>query len=178
MLTAYFDESGTLGSDKRATLVTEGFVPNHGPIKTKRINPKDSRSIVVACYVADVTDWDAFEIEWKALGKREGVQYYHRTDQETFHKQFENWNRERQVASYKAQHAIIRRRTLAGFGCSVVKADYDDVFQGAARLTMGDAYCFCIRHLLNLLFIWRYHIGRSSEPIYCVFESGALVGAK
>jgi hypothetical protein len=176
MLTAYFDESGTLGEDKRATLATEGFIPHRKQDKQGTSSPpsKASRSISVACYIASIESWDHFECDWKRLRDLENIQFYHRTDQESFRKQFKSWTKAQQIASYQAQHAIIKHWTFAGFGCSLVKQEYDAIFKGAARLTMGDAYCFCIRFLLNMVYEWALRTGHDDEPVNYVFESGAM----
>jgi hypothetical protein len=134
MLTVYFDESGTLGSDKRATLASEGFVPDCRTHKPRDLASNVHGSIAVACYIADIAAWEGFENDWKALRDNEGVRFHHRTDQESGYGQFKGWSKDRKIAPYQLQNATIKRHTRAGFGCSVVKQDYDEIFTGVSSI--------------------------------------------
>src|SRR5687767_4224518 len=68
MFVAYFDDAGT--HDDTAT-------------------EPGSQIVAVAGYVGTPADWDAFEVDWNAFLRREGLKFYHTVDCMHSRKQFE-----------------------------------------------------------------------------------------
>jgi len=145
MITTYFDEAGT---------------DNKKP------------AVAVGCYLASQEDWYRFNPSWAKLKKDDGIEYFHRTDQESCRDQFEGWTIDRKIISYQEQHKIIHAHTQHGIGAAVIKADYDEVIVGKDRELLGDAYEFCLRHCLSAITNFANRIGYSDDIAY-VFEAGA-----
>jgi Protein of unknown function (DUF3800) len=147
VLTAYFDESGT---------------------------DETKPAVSVGCYLATEAQWKCFNRDWKWLLDWSGIKsYFHRTDQESFwlHEETKDWDREKQITVYQAQHAFIHAYTLRGFAGTVIKTEYDEAIVGADRQAVGDAYEFCLRHCLA--GIARFLVDRPTDEIVYVIESGA-----
>ncbi|HEY6300385.1 MAG TPA: DUF3800 domain-containing protein [Candidatus Binatus sp.] len=147
VLTAYFDEAGT-DSSKPA--------------------------VAVGCYVATNEQWKYFNTDWQWLKDWQEIKkYFHRTDQESYweHEETKDWDRNRQITVYQAQHAFIHAYTLKGFAGTVIKEDYDDVIEGVDREALGNAYEFCLRHCLGRLA--EFLAQRPNDEITYIIESGA-----
>jgi hypothetical protein len=147
VLTAFFDEGGT-DSSKPA--------------------------VAVGCYVSTKELWDEFIQSWAKLRDEQHVEYFRRTDQESFwlHPETADWNKERRTRVFQAQHLLIRKFTLKGFGCTVTKEDYDAEVRGEDRNALGTLYEFCLRHCLADITHWLETRPLSDEILY-VIESGA-----
>jgi hypothetical protein len=147
VLTAYFDESGT---------------------------DVTKPAVSVGCYIATQAQWKCFNRDWQWLLNWSGIEsYFHRTDQESFwlHEETKDWDRDKLIAVYQAQHAFIHAYTLKGFAGTVIKTEYDEAIVGVDRHAVGDAYEFCLRHCLAA--IARFLVDRPNDEILYVIESGA-----
>ena len=147
VLTVYFDEGGT-DSSKPA--------------------------VGVGCYVSTKELWNQFDESWKWLRDTQRLQFFRRADQESFWLQADtaDWCADRRINIFRAQHLFIRMFTLAGFGCVVIKDDYDAEIQGEDRDALGNSYEFCLRHCLADITHWLDARSGNDEILY-VIESGA-----
>ena len=145
MFTAYFDESGT----------------------------HKNSAIVVAGYIATDEQWTEFRRNWSDLLQGEGVSHLHRTDLESFQKEFKCWDKSRQIRVIKQAQGIIKLRVNTGFASGLIKVHYDEIIKKELRDEYGkDYYTFCVRDCLRHIVNWAIKYSQN-KPIRYVFESGA-----
>lgn len=146
MLAAYFDESGT-----------------HG---------RDSKTVVVAGYLADSDRWLRFNDAWQVALKDYGISYFHMKDFVADHKKY-RWGKKK-ASRFSRLHTLTRRAVY--FGMAVV-LDLDAwkshvVTPKDHRYFGTSHYDFCATGIMGLVAKWANDTG-VDEGISYTFERGA-----
>ena len=143
LYTAYFDESGT--------------------------HP-ESDAAVVAGFVFDVTQWEAFSEKWRKVLTEFGVDFMHMTDLENRRRQFTGWSVAKKEELLNLLLPIIHDHTFRSVGVVVFKKSFDALLSDPVKQICGDQYG------LATLVCWR-HLGLVMQEwdgwINCTMESGA-----
>ncbi|MCH7655901.1 MAG: DUF3800 domain-containing protein [Chloroflexi bacterium] len=124
LYTVYFDESGT-----------------HG----------ESNVAVVAGFISNRTEWEAFSREWHQVLSDSGLDYFHMTDFENRRRQFHGWTEDKKRDLLDKLLPIIHEHTFSSIGCIVLKQQFDSILSDVAKQICGDIYGYaaltCYRHL-------------------------------
>ena len=122
LYTVYLDESGTHASSDAA---------------------------VVAGFVSNVSQWEAFSREWQEVLTDVGLDAFHMTDFENGRGQFSGWTVAAKKALLNRLLPIIHEHTLWNVGCIVLRESFDSFLSPPVKRLCGDAYG------LAALFCWR-----------------------
>lgn len=113
LYTAYFDESGT--------------------------HP-DSEYVVVAGFISNATEWEAFSQRWHQVLADSQIDYFHMTDFESRKGPFDGWTEEERRDLLNRLLPIIHDHTFWSIGCVVLRKWFDSHLSDAAKQICGNAY--------------------------------------
>lgn len=169
MLTAAFDESGSHAA---------------------------AQYVTVACYIADVQQWERFTRCWVQALWDAGVKihkpplpgepstpFFHMTDWESRWGQFKGWDNEKRVRLFKRLANLIDQHTVLGIGMSVDQVAYADIIAPTMPEDSGyrDPYMWCLQTCMEILYQTKSREGfygirvLDPEPFACVVEDGHSV---
>jgi hypothetical protein len=100
--TAYLDESGT----------------HNAPI------------MLMAGYLGNTEQWDAFNMAWQTLLKSENIEFCHAKNLEHSTKQFKGWSRERREKFRVKAYKVVAQILQLGVSAIVRRDDYDSYYKG------------------------------------------------
>ena len=149
MITAYFDDSGTSAQNDVAA---------------------------VGGYLATTYQWDRFIPRWKQLLKDYDVKQMHRTDLETWKREFtedRGWGPTRRKKFISRAQEIIKQHTYVAVGSAVIKKDFEEVLPLPVRKFFGGAYGWCAHECIIAAGMW-CEKSKHNEPIDWVFEKGTV----
>ena len=153
MLTVYVDESGTDGQ---------------------------SALVALAGYLSDVDSWDAFQTEWNAYRKLNGIDVFHATDLRTNHGAFSaknGWSRSRCNSALRIADNIISKHTMQAVVGYTTIAECEELYplkdpRLGYRRKYSMEYLLAGIGFIKVLRQWARKKGYT-EPIRFVFENGA-----
>jgi hypothetical protein len=142
---AYFDESGT---------------------------HDDAETTVVAGFVSNMTQWEAFSQKWQQALDASHIDYMHMADFESRQGQFKGWSEDDKRDLLSRLLPIINEHTFYSIGCTVQKSLFDSIVSDRSKKILGDAYG------VAALLCWRHlgvDFGRKEVDgwIDCTMEAGA-----
>ena len=144
LYTVYFDESGTDDASEAA---------------------------VVAGFVSNVTQWEAFSVKWQEALHGAGLDYFHMVDFAQKQEQFVGWNEEERRNLLNKLLPIIHEHTFWSIGIIVFKAAFDELVSEPVKQICGDSYG------VATLACWR-HLGQIMKKVDgwmdCRMEAGAM----
>jgi hypothetical protein len=91
----------------------------------------DGPIMLMAGYIANTEQWDAFNQEWQRFLAAFGVQFSHGKDLEKGKKQFRGWPRERRKSFILEADRIVRAHLERGFTAVLRANDYGDIYANA-----------------------------------------------
>lgn len=110
-----------------------------------------SKAAVVAGFVSNVSQWEAFTEKWVDVLKQAGLDYFHMVDFAHNKGQFKGWTEQRRRDLLNDLLPIIQEHTFWSVGIIVFKSVFDEVISEPVRQMLGDHYGFaslaCWRHL-------------------------------
>ena len=130
----------------------------------------ESGAAVVAGFVSNVTQWEAFSEKWQQVLTKFGVDFMHMTDLENRRRQFTGWSVATKEEFLGQLLPIIHEHTFWSMGIIVLKNSFDTLISEPVKRICGNQYG------LAALACWR-HLGRIVKDVDgwldCRMESGA-----
>jgi uncharacterized protein DUF3800 len=148
MLVAYMDESG-----------------DHDPSGKQ----PGSEIAVIAGYVATKDQWLKFELRWKNVLKKFGVQVFHAKECAHRKNEFCGWADEKRNDFHVQLTRVINENILVGIGGVVLLSDYNSVLPEWAKREVKHPYYFCFAVMMRTLRQFRERF-LPTEPIDFVFD--------
>jgi len=115
----------------------------------------DSDAAVVAGFVSNVTQWEAFSQGWQQVLTDSNLDYFHMSDFENRTGQFSGWQEDARRDVLNKLLSIIHDHTFWNIGCIVLRQSFDSILSSAVKQICGDAYgaaaLSCWRHLGEIL---------------------------
>lgn len=122
ILTAYLDESGTHAG---------------------------TRFLTVGGFIGQARDWREFDRRWKKMCVKAGRDYIH--GKEVFKATRNRAAYEREVALIDRMTALTERYAMAGFSCTINRADYQECYReplrGVRKARCESEYALCVKVL-------------------------------
>lgn len=110
---------------------------------------------VVAGFVSNVSQWEAFSEKWQQALTDFHLDYFHMTDFENRRGQFDNWSTTAKKDLLNRLLPIIDEHTFSSIGCIVRRESFDTLLSPFVKQLCGDAYgvaaLACWRHLGEML---------------------------
>jgi hypothetical protein len=132
----------------------------------------------VAGYVSTRWRWKKFERDWGRLLREEGISAFHRTDLESFQKEFKGWTVERRDRAVKRAHKIIKKWALIGVAVGFPFDLYERIIQTPElRKKFAKPYALCTMRCIIPLSEWATEKGYR-DLINYVFDRGTKVGGR
>lgn len=134
-------------------------------------SPADARVpfTTVAGYIFSAEEARTFNAEWGAALAEKGLPYFRMAERETLAKKHGLTTDEMDLLSRKLI-ALLRARTIKGFGALVQKEAYNRLFAGRPNMP-STAFAFACFGALIQVGRWIEHTGYDGEAAY-YFESG------
>jgi len=145
MITGYFDESGT---------------------------DKSKQVIGVGGYFGSCSQWETFNVKWREMLQKFGLDEYHRTDIESRHLHVPGWTTDDRTRVVRHAQKIIKDCTYIGIANAVIKADFEELFPPILKKFYGGPYGYCA--FLCVVRAKSWHDGiKNKDPFDWIFEGGA-----
>jgi hypothetical protein len=129
-----------------------------------------SEAAVVAGFVSNVSEWEAFSEKWQAVLDEARIDYFHMVDFAHSQDQFEGWSEEKRRELLNKLLPIIHEHTFWSIGIIVFKKSFDAILSDLAKQICGNQYG------LAALVCWR-HLGLIMQEVDgwmdCRMEAGA-----
>jgi hypothetical protein len=128
---------------------------------------------VVCGWIADVNQWDGFEVDWKLFLIKNGVPYFHMKEFSHSVGPFAKWRGNETVRKQFSEDAwdIIRSRTRHGFVCSVQDVLFN-IINRSYRLTETFPSCYALagRECMDWANAYAH---AAHHEVKCIFDDGA-----
>jgi hypothetical protein len=126
---------------------------------------------VLAGYVAAVSEWERFEIEWNEFLHREGLRFYHSVECVHGSGEFKGRTDEQCRRIHKDAVQLITRHNLTAIGAAVhasrLREMHDRAKAAAERVVPKPDYDFCFQYVVVAL---GFHMLGTAEQVAMVLE--------
>lgn len=85
---------------------------------------KGSEDVILAGYVSTLTQWEAFESEWRNEISEYGLEYFHMTDFASRKKQYKVWDEQERESRFARLVEIINTHTVCSVAVVVPRLEY------------------------------------------------------
>jgi Protein of unknown function (DUF3800) len=126
--------------------------------------------VAVAGYIASFEQWIRLEDEWTKTLKTFGVATFHMTDFEARQGPFTRWPQERRERFLSRLINIIVDYTIVGFGCAVLREQYECCIPDDIKLALKHPYYYCLHSCLRTLLAFNDEIGPFPPGIKFLFD--------
>jgi hypothetical protein len=135
----------------------------------------DQVATVVGGYLATVTEWERFDVDWRLLLAKEGVPYFHMKEFVACRGVFSTgWDNETRRSRFLSQLCeIIAAHVRHSFSWIVINKAFNEVEQEyELSFRVGNQYSFCARGCAAKIRDWLNDNECKGRPVEYIFESG------